>query len=159
LRLRPFLIGGEQEYHRRGGTENLADIAGMAEAVKLLEEKLPKASIMMLELRNYFENQLKRNLADRVIINGEGERVCNTVSMAFLGVDGENLLVALDRAGLAVSHGSACASGAMEPSRILLNIGIPLQRVQESIRFSLSRFTTKDEIDYTVETLVHLINI
>ena len=153
----PLVVGGEQEFNRRGGTENLADIAGMAEAVKELQKTLPEASQKMLELRNHFENALKKSLGDRVIINGEGERVCNTVNIAFSGVDGETLLTALDLEGVAASHGSACASGAMEPSRILLNMGIPLERVRESMRFSLSRFTTREEIDYAITTIVALV--
>lgn len=158
LKLQPLLVGGEQEYNRRGGTENLADIAGMAEAVRRLEKTLPVASSKMLGLRMHFENTLKKNLGDSVLINGEGERVCNTVNIAFLGVDGETLLAALDREGIATSHGSACASGALEPSRILLNMGMPLERVRQSIRFSLSRYTTQEDIDYTIETLIRLLN-
>lgn len=158
LKLQPLLIGGEQEYNRRGGTENLADIAGMAEAVKRLEKALPEASKKMLELRTHFEEGLKKNLGDRVLINGTGVRVCNTVNIAFSGVDGESLLLALDLAGIAASHGSACASGAMEPSRILLNMGLPLERVRESIRFSLSRFTTQEEIDQAISIITHAVS-
>lgn len=157
LKLRPLMVGGEQENNRRGGTENLADIAGMAKAVKRMEYALPEASKKMLELRMHFEKSLKRNLGDIVLINGEGERVCNTVNIAFSGVDGETLLLALDLEGIAASHGSACASGAMEPSRILLNMGLPLKRVRESIRFSLSRFTTQEEIDRAISTITLLV--
>lgn len=158
LKLQPLLVGGEQEYNRRGGTENLADIAGMAEAIRILEKTLPEATTRMLQLRNYFEDSLKKNLGDKISINGTGERICNTVNIACKGVEGETLLVALDLAGIAVSHGSACASGGLEPSRILLNMGLSLETARASLRFSLSRFTTKEEIDYTVDTLVKLIN-
>lgn len=157
LKLCPLLIGGEQEYHRRGGTENLAYIAGMAEAVKRMEKILAESSSKMLELRMHFEDSLKKQLGPMVLINGEGERICNTVNIAFSGIDGESLLMALDFEGIAASHGSACASGAMEPSRILSNMGYPVERVRASIRFSLSSFTTKEDIDYTVETLVKLV--
>ncbi len=157
LKIKPLLVGGEQEYNLRGGTENLADIAGMAEAVRILEKILPTASKNMLELRTHFENSLNNVLGERMFINGEGERVCNTVNIGFFGVDGESLLVALDREGIAASHGSACASGALEPSRILLNMGIPLEKARQSIRFSLSRFTTREEIDYTVDVIIRLV--
>lgn len=153
LKLQPLLLGGEQEYNRRGGTENLADIAGMAEAVKILSHNLPKASQKMLALRNYFESSLINSFGERICINGEGERICNTVNIAFKGVDGETLLTTLDMAGVSASHGSACASGALEPSRILLNMGIPLERARESIRFSISRFTTQDDMDYALQIL------
>lgn len=152
----PLLVGGEQEYNKRGGTENLADIAGMAEAVRRLESVLPEASRQMLELRTYFETTLQKLLGSKVSINGEGERINNTVNLAFSGIDGESLLLALDIKGIAVSHGSACSSGAMEPSRILLNMGIPLERAKQSLRFSLSRFTTKAEIDHTIQALLEL---
>lgn len=157
LKIKPLLIGGEQEYNRRGGTENLADIAGMAEAVRELEKHLPQASQKMLELRMYFENSLKNELGQNMFINGEGDRVCNTLNIGFSGIDGETLLFALDHEGIAASHGSACASGAMEPSRILLNMGIPMERARQSIRFSLSRFTTKEEIDHAIKTILYLI--
>lgn len=157
IKLSPLFLGGEQEYNRRGGTENLADIAGMAEAIKMLEPILPQVSQKMLELRNYFEDNLKQELGEDVKVNGEGERICNTANLAFSGVDGESLLIALDLEGIAASHGSACASGALEPSRILLNMGIPLERVRQSLRFSLSRYTTQQEIDDTLEVLIRLI--
>lgn len=158
LKLLPQITGGEQEYNRRGGTENLADIAAMAEATRLLNDELPLASKKMLELRQLLESSLKKEFKDLIVINGEGERICNTVNIAFRGMDGETLLAALDMQGIAASHGSACASGALEPSRILLNMGLSLEEARSSIRFSLSRFTTKEEIDYTLDVLCQLIN-
>jgi cysteine desulfurase len=157
LKLLPQITGGEQEYNRRGGTENLADIAAMAEATRLLNDELPLVSKNMLELRQHLEESLKKEFKDLIIINGEGERICNTVNIAFRGMDGETLLAALDMQGIAASHGSACASGALEPSRILLNMGLSLEEARSSIRFSLSRFTTKEEIDRTLDVLHQLI--
>jgi cysteine desulfurase len=157
LKLVPLLTGGEQEYNRRGGTENLTDIAAMAEAVRLLEEQLPAATEKMLNLRNRFEAGLKKELGEMISINGEGERICNTVNIAFLGIDGESLLTFLDMEGIAASHGSACASGALEPSRILLNMGCSMERAASSMRFSISRFTTPEEIDVSVEAIVRII--
>ncbi len=157
LKMLPWLIGGEQEYNRRGGTENLAYIAGMAEAVRRMEKVLPEATQAMLKLRTYFEDTLKQSLGEGVIINGQGERICNTINVAFTGVDGETLLIYLDKEGIAASHGSACASGAMEPSRILLNMGIPLTQVRESLRFSISRFTTREEMDYALDVLISFV--
>lgn len=150
LKLAPLLIGGGQEYQKRGGTENLIGIIGVAEAIRILQEDLPEACVRMAYLRNYFEENLLHTLPE-VVVNGEGPRVVNTANLSFLGLEGESLLMNLDLAGLAVSHGSACSSGALEPSRILLNMGILADVAASSIRFSLSRFTTQDEIDQSLE--------
>lgn len=145
-KLKP-VIYGSQEYGFRGGTENLIGIASFAEAIKLLTDF---ASIA--KLRDDFESEIKSKIAN-VETNGLGQRVSNTCNLSFEGVDGESLLIALDQAGIAASHGSACSAGALEPSPVLLNMGIPLPLVRSSIRFSLSRFTTIAEIDETIGTL------
>ncbi len=157
LKLMPLMTGGDQEFGRRAGTENLPGIAGMAKAVELLRTDLPEALIRMKSLRDKFENDLM-SLLSGVTINGQGSRVVNTSNLAFEGVEGETLLAALDLLGIAVSHGSACASGALEPSRILLNMGCSKELAASSIRFSLSRFTTYDEIKYCIEAIVKTVN-
>ena len=91
-----------------------------------------------------------------IVINGEEERVSNTVNLSFPGLSGEELLMNLDLAGIAASHGSACSSGALEPSRILIQMGIPHAVARSSIRFSLSRFTTQEEIDQTIKIINEL---
>jgi cysteine desulfurase len=156
LKLAPLLIGGDQEYGKRAGTENLSGITGMATAIEILRTELPSASKRMEELRNKFEHELMQRLPD-VSINGQGPRVVNTSNLAFQGVEGETLLTALDLAGIAVSHGSACASGALEPSRILLNMGCSKEVAASSIRFSLSRFTTQQEIEFCIEAIVKVV--
>lgn len=156
LPLQPLLIGGEQEFGRRAGTENLSGIVGLAEAVRLLNEELPEAAEKMRALRDYFENQLITQLAE-VSINGSGSRVSNTSSICFAGVEGETLLAALDLAGIAASHGSACSSGALEPSRVLLNMGLSHAAAGSSLRFSLSRLTTQEEIDHCIAVLLDLV--
>lgn len=143
------LLGGVQEYGKRGGTENLHGIIGLAEAIRLLEKS---STIQIATLRDKLEKVLLA--MEGVHINGEGPRVCNTSNVSFEGVEGETLLAKLDLAGVAVSHGSACSSGALEPSRILLNMGIPRERAASSIRISLSRFTTESEIDRAGELIV-----
>ncbi len=157
VKIAPLLTGGEQEYGLRGGTENLPGIVALAEAVRLLSDELPTASLRMERLRNKLEQTLRSELPGTVI-NGEGQRVCNTTNLAFEGIDGETLIMLLDRQGLAVSHGSACSSGALEPSRALLNMGIPLERARSSIRFSLSRFTKEEEIDEAIRIILHIIH-
>ncbi len=146
FKLEPLLTGGDQEFSKRAGTENLAGILGLAKAVELINPG------KMETLRDYFEDQLK----GKIEINGTGPRICNTSNLSFTGVDGETLLIGLDQAGIAASHGSACASGALEPSRILQNMGLPRPRVLSSLRFSLSRFTTQQEIDTVIQTLLRL---
>lgn len=145
LKLDCVMSGGEQEYLRRGGTENLPGVAGLGEAVRLLHTELPEGTFRMQQLRDLLETELIRTIPG-VTVNGEGPRICNTTNLAFDGVDGEAFMTALDMRGIAISHGSACSSGALEPSRVLLNMGIPRTKARSSIRFSLSRFTTENEI-------------
>ena len=152
-KVKPLLIGGEQEYGRRGGTENLPGIVAMGAAVDLLKGDLPAASQRMAQLRDKLETELMAALPG-VTVNGLGPRVVNTTNLAFKGVEGETLLTSLDMAGLAVSHGSACSSGALKPSRVLLNMGIPDAIASTSLRFSLSRFTTEQEIDDAIALVV-----
>lgn len=157
VKLHPLVIGGGHEFGRRAGTENVLGILALAKAVELLNDELPLASKHMFSLRERFERTLQDSLP-KVFINGQGPRTCNVSNMAFSGVDGESLLVALDASGVAASHGSACSSGALEPSRILLNMGIPLELARSSLRFSLSHFTTKEEIDKACSLIIKLVN-
>lgn len=157
LKLQPFLTGGEQEFGLRGGTENVPAIVGMSKALELVIKELPEATFHMQRLRDKFEKDLIQSLPD-VTINGQGPRVGNTSNLSFGGIDGESLLIALDLEGIASSHGSACASGALEPSRILLNMGISLKAARSSIRFSLSRFTTEPEIDQAMGIICNVVN-
>ena len=153
----PLLTGGEQESSRRSGTGNLLGIVGMAEAIKLLEAEQEEGIQRMTRLRDKLELALLADLPG-VSVNGQGPRVCNTSNLSFEGVEGETLLARLDMKGIAASHGSACASGGLEPSRILLNMGLGRTQASSALRFSLSRFTTEEEIDYTLETLIQLVS-
>jgi len=156
LKLFPFMTGGDQEYGRRPGTENLPGIIGLARAVSLLETELPSASERIQTLRDRLQSELSVHL-DPVIVNGQGPRVVNTCNLSFPGIQGEDLLMSLDLSGVAVSHGSACSSGALEPSRVLTNMGIPPQVARSAIRFSLSRETTQEEIDRCIELVIALV--
>lgn len=143
------MTGGAQEMNRRAGTENLAGILGLAEAIEILKETEISISQKLFFLREKLEEGLIREIPD-ILIHGTGDRVSNTSNIAFLGCDGETLLMQLDLAGIAVSLGSACSSGALEPSRVLLNMGIARKVARSSIRFSLSRMNTLDEIEKTI---------
>lgn len=156
LKIPSLITGGAQEFNRRAGTENLPGIEGLVEAVSCIKGIMPEASDTMRRMRDRLEQGLLSQIP-AAYVNGQGPRVVNTANISFSGVDGEALLINLDRKGIAVSHGSACSSGALEPSRILLKMGVPLQEARSAIRFSLSRFTTVEEIDYCIETVVQLI--
>lgn len=145
----PLLTGGEQESGRRGGTENLPAILGLEEAVRIAFAESAWEKIEALRLR--FEEGIL-NLKG-VKINGDGPRTCNTTNATFLNREGEILLAKLDLAGTYVSHGSACASGALEPSRVLLNMGIPRSEATGALRFSFSRFNTEQEVDQVLRQL------
>jgi cysteine desulfurase len=148
--------GGFQEYGRRGGTENMSGIVGLAEAIRLLPLELPAASQRMAFLRDRLEQGILSKISG-VNVNGQGPRIANTTNLSFADIEGEMLATSLDMEGVAVSHGSACASGALEPSRILLNMGISPALARSSLRFSLSRFTTEGEIDDCIEIVTRII--
>ncbi|NDD57686.1 MAG: cysteine desulfurase [Chlamydiae bacterium] len=142
----PFLVGGSQEFNLRSGTENLPGIIALQKAIELLEETLPHASMQMRFLRDRFEKNIQQKIPN-VLVNGENHRVCNVSNLYFPGIDGETFLIQLDLHGILASHGSACSSGSLEPSRILMGMGYSRERAKSSLRFSISRYTTEHEID------------
>jgi cysteine desulfurase len=156
LKLTPLLTGGGQEFQRRAGTENLAGILGLAEAIQILNEKQSEISSYLRSLRDHFETTLMREIPD-ISVNGSGPRVANTSNLAFHGIDGESLLIHLDLAGVAASHGSACSSGALEPSRILLQMGIDRATARSSLRFSFSRMNTREEIESGIDRIIGIV--
>lgn len=150
------ITGGGQENLRRAGTENLAGILGLAEALTIFSENETSIPEQILDLRMHFERGIQERIPD-IAINGLGPRISNTSNIAFLGVDGETLLMQLDMAKIAVSHGSACSSGSLEPSRILLNMGLDRKTARSSIRFSFSRFNTREEIDLAIDKIALIV--
>ena len=144
-RLRAWVRGGSQERNRRAGTENIPGIVGMGRAAALAREELPAESARLGALRDRLEQRLLAIPGARR--NGEGPRVANTSNVSFEGIEAESLLMALDLAGIAVSTGAACAAGAVEPSHVLRGMGLPLERVQGSVRFSLGRGTREQDVD------------
>lgn len=156
FKIRPLILGGAQQRGVRGGTENLPAIVGLATALELLKHRGKEWMFRMESLRNRLEQGLLANLSDITIHCVEEPRVCNTSNISFLGVDGETLLMSLDLAKVAASHGAACSTG-LEPSRVLLNMGIPLSVARCSIRFSLSRFNTEKEIDQSIAIITDVV--
>lgn len=156
FKIAPLITGGNQEQTKRAGTENLSGILGFAKALELLKTELPEASERMKRLRDRLIEGLMQHCGN-IVIHGQGPRICNTAHISFPRAEGESLLMQLDLKGVATSHGSACSSGALEPSRILINMGIAPSIARTSLRFSLSRFTTEAEIDSTIQYISELI--
>jgi cysteine desulfurase len=148
-RLKSWARGGAQERNRRAGTENLAGIVGMGRAARVARDELGKESPRQAELRDRLESRLLA--VPGALRNGSGPRVPNTANVSFEGVEAESLLMALDLAGIAVSTGAACAAGAVEPSHVLRSMGLPMDRVQGSLRFSVGRSTTAAQVDLAAE--------
>ena len=152
-RLTKLLYGGHHERDRRAGTENVPGIVGLGRAAELARTQLDERISRMRGLRDYIEQQVISRFPG-VRVNGDKQqRVPNVSNMSFNGVDGESLLIALDLKGIAVSTGSACASGSLEPSHVLQALGLTREEVRGSLRISLGAYTTLEEIDYAVSVL------
>ena len=150
-RLKPWARGGSQERNRRAGTENVAGIVGLGRAAALAADDLATEAPRLEGLRDRLEQRLLAIPGARR--NGEGPRVPNTANISFEGIEAESLLMALDLAGIAVSTGAACAAGAVEPSHVLRGMGLPVERVQGSIRLSLGRSTSADAVDRAADAI------
>jgi len=152
--LKPMLYGGRHERERRGGTENVAGAVAMGRALQRIGDHGDAENRRIAELRD----RLEENIASRIAhthVNGAGApRVPNTTNIRFDGIDSDALLIALDLKGFAVSSGAACSSGAPEPSHVLLAIGLNRLEARSSIRFSLGRSNTIEQVDALVEALV-----
>lgn len=150
----PLLVGGGQQLERRPGTEPVALIVGLAKAIELAIDGQVEYSSRMRALRDEFEGLVFSSL-DGVVRNGDSSsRLPNTTNLSFLGTDAQALLIALDLAGVMASAGTACASGALEPSPVLQAMGITGARLETALRFSLSRFTTQEQVERAASVLV-----
>ena len=154
--LQPFITGGSHERKRRAGTENVPGIAALGAAAQLARARLPEMAERIGALRDRLEAEI-REKAGGVRINGSSEhRVPTTTNLSFEGLEGEAAVIALDLEGVAVSTGSACSSGSLEPSHVLIAMGLRPEVVQGSLRFSLSYHTTAAEVDATVEAVTRI---
>lgn len=152
IRLPNLINGGAQENGRRAGTENLAGVCGMAAALKEATENMEANNAKIIPLRDKLINGL--TAVERTRLNGGREnRVPNNVSVCFEGIEGESLLLWLDAKGICASSGSACTSGSLDPSHVLLAIGLIHEIAHGSLRLSLSEHTTEEEVDYVLETV------
>jgi len=153
LSLRAHTTGGRQERGRRAGTENVAGIAAAGAAARDARAHLEAAPRAVATLRDRLESTLLATLPGLHVNGGAAARVGNTANISFEGVEGESLVIALDLDGVAVSTGSACSSGTLEPSHVLRAMGLPPHRVQSAVRFSLGPATTTAEIDTVIDAV------
>jgi len=157
-RLSPFMLGGHQESGRRAGTENVPGIVGLGKACELAAENIELENTRVKKLRDKLEKAILQSCPDCRINGDPKNRLPNTTNISFEYIEGEAILLMLDRFGICASSGSACTSGSLEPSHVLRAMGVPFTAAHGSIRFSLSRYNTEDQIDYTAEKMPQIVN-
>jgi cysteine desulfurase len=152
-RFRPFLRGGHQERNRRSGTENVTSIIGLGKAAEIAQNHIDEENTIVKEMRDRLEEEILKRVP-RTILNGDKKnRLPNTTNISFEFIEGEGILLLLNELGIAASSGSACTSGSLEPSHVLRAMGVPFTAAHGSIRFSLSRYNTMEEVDYVIKNL------
>ncbi len=152
-----YISGGHQERNKRAGTENVAGIVGIGTAIELAYSKLDEHNEKIKGLRDYYESSIKEKIP-YIKINGEGaDRLPGNSNISFRFIEGEGLLLNLDLKGICASSGSACTSGSLDPSHVLLAIGLPHEIAHGSLRISIGKYNTKEEIDYLVNALVEIV--
>ena len=153
----PFLIGGHQEGNRRGGTENVASIVALGKAAALAASLMEEENTRVKALRDRLESGLLAAIP-HAIVNGDTQhRLPNTTNISFEYIEGESILLMMDELGICASSGSACTSGSLEPSHVLRAMGVPYTAAHGSVRFSLSVYNTREEVDYVIEKLPPII--
>ena len=152
-----FINGGHQENNKRAGTENVAGIVGIGKAIELAYQNLDKHNKKITELRDYFINQIIKKIP-KVKVNGDmASRLPGNANISFEGVDAEGLLLNLDLKKICASSGSACSAGSLEPSRVLLAIGLEKEIAKSSLRVTIGKYNTKEEVDYLIESLEEIV--
>jgi cysteine desulfurase len=157
-RLSPFMLGGHQEAGRRAGTENVPGIVGLGKACELAAKNIEGKNEKVKHLRDKLENTILQQCPDSMLNGDKENRLPNTSNISFEFIEGEAILLMLDKYGICASSGSACTSGSLEPSHVLRAMGVPFTAAHGSIRFSLSRYNTEEEVDYTIEKMPPIIN-
>jgi cysteine desulfurase len=157
VRLHGQNIGGHQERERRAGTENVPGIVAFGEAAKLAREELDERARHDYSLRDKFETEVRKRISD-VVMNGDREqRLGHLSNISFRFIEGEGLLINLDLEGVAVSTGSACSSGTLEPSPVIRALGVDDELARGAIRFSFGKDNTEADVDYAVDVLVRAV--
>lgn len=157
IKFQKFINGGHQERNKRAGTENVPGIVGMGKAIEMAYENLKQHNEKIKELRDYYNKQVQEKIS-YVKINGDLEkRLPGNSNISFRFIEGEGLLLNLDLKGICASSGSACTSGSLDPSHVLLAIGLPHEIAHGSLRISIGKYNTKEEVDYLVDNLVEIV--
>ena len=159
LRIPNFMHGGAQESKKRAGTENVAGIVGFGKAAQLAKENLTHHISTCSSLRDYFWSEIEKNITG-VQLNGpkDGRRHPGNLNVSFDYIEGEAILLLLDHFGISVSTGSACSSKSLVPSHVLEALGVSITKMNGTVRFTVGDLTTKDDIDYTVESLIKVVD-
>jgi len=157
VRIEPFMHGGAQEFKKRAGTHNVIDIAGFGQAVKILKENDKVYVAHYQKIRDYLRDRITQEI-DYVQLNGHCEkRLPNNLNISIGYVEGEALLLSLDMEGICVSTGSACSSGSLKPSHVAMALHIGDDFIHGTTRFTVGRFTSIEDIDYTVDKLKEIV--
>lgn len=157
IKFEKLINGGHQERNKRAGTENVAGIVGLGKAIELAYQELDEHNKKIKELRDYYVEQVKAKIPYIRINGDETKRLPGNSNISFRFIEGEGLLLNLDLKGICASSGSACTSGSLDPSHVLLAIGLPHEIAHGSLRISIGKYNTKEEVDYLVENLVEII--
>lgn len=154
---RPFMIGGHQERNRRGGTENVAGIVALGKACEIAIQYMEDENTRVKAMRNRLEEALLKSIPESMCNGIREERLPNTANISFQYIEGEAILLMMDKYGICASSGSACTSGSLEPSHVLRAMGIPYTAAHGSVRFSLSRFNSDEDIDAIIAHMPEII--
>lgn len=157
VRIRPLFYGGSHEKKRRPGTENVAGAVGLAKALEIASQRMKQDEDSLRKLTNYFIDAVLGRIPDTILNSPRANRLPQTANISFKGVQGEPIILSLDMENIAVASGSACTSGATEPSHVLTAMGIPPEIALGAIRFSLGRTTTKEQLDHVLAVLSPII--
>ncbi len=150
-KIEPLIVGGGHERQLRAGTENVAGIVGMGEAAEIAQQDMDHEIQQLTQWRDRLEQGLIDQI-EEVYVNGHpSDRMCNTVNLSFIGVEGESLIMNLDIEGIAVTSGAACTSGSLEPSHVLAAMGVELERAQSSLRLSVGHANSDEDIEYVLK--------
>ncbi len=156
--LAPYITGGHQEHGKRAGTENVPYIIGLGKACELAGEHLEEENTRVRALRDRLEEGVLKSCRDAYLNGDPVNRLPNTTNISFEFVEGESILLHMDALGICASSGSACTSGSLEPSHVMRAMGVPFTRAHGSTRFSLSRYTTAEEVEFVIEHMPPIID-
>jgi cysteine desulfurase len=157
VKYQPYVMGGGQEHGRRGGTENVAGIVGFGRAAELAMAHLKDENSRVRALRDKLENEILKNIPGVMRNGAQDERLPNTTNLSFEGIEAEGILLLLDEQGICASSGSACTSGSLDPSHVLVAMGCSPARARGSVRFSLGIYNTEAEVDFLLKQLPPII--